>query len=296
MTAAPLDPRRHAFRPDLADARLEGRVDAARFVAAEAATVLLPSPPLHAGPSLETERAATLLRGEPVWVYETADSGWAWVQSLWDGYVGYTPVQSLGAPEMVQTHSIAALFGMIAREPDLKKPTIGALPFGARIAIDEAVAPVNGYLKLAGGEGWLHERHLRVIERRAPDAPAAKTGDWVAAAELFLGAPYLWGGKTAMGIDCSGLIQAALQSAEQDCPRDSDMQAAELGAPVPEGAALMRGDLVFWKGHVGVMLDADTLLHASAGTMTCAREPLADAVARIAASGGGEPTGIRRLP
>jgi cell wall-associated NlpC family hydrolase len=128
---------------------------------------------------------------------------------------------------------------------------------------------------------------------RAHLAPVA--GDFVAQAERFLGAPYLWGGRSARGIDCSALVQLALLAAGREAPRDSDMQAALLGTELPARAALRRGDLVFWKGHVGIMRDRDTLIHANAHHMAVAAEPFGPAAARIAAAGGGPVTGRRRL-
>ncbi|MGB0498409.1 MAG: C40 family peptidase, partial [Rubricella sp.] len=178
-------------------------------------------------------------------------------------------------------HHVIRPLALVYAEPDLKGRPIDALPFLARVSI---LGQSGRWLETEAG--WVPGRHL------SEAAPAV--ADWVSVAERFEGAPYLWGGRSTLGIDCSALVQLSLMAAGRDCPRDSDMQAA-LGSAVSEDAPLRRGDLVFWKGHVGVMLDGATLLHANAFHMATVREPLNLVRDRIEAMGDGPVTGIRRL-
>lgn len=283
MTSAALDPRLTAVRRDLADIRLRGAVAAERFVEGAPMRVVAPSVGLWSRPDAASPRAATLLMGEPVTVFERAE-GWAWAQSAVDGYVGYAPADAFAAGwlDHARTATVAALRTHLYSAPDLKTAPAAWAPLGARLAAEDRVE--NGFRALSGGV-WAFDKHL------AP-APAA---DWVAVAEAFLGAPYLWGGKTADGLDCSGLVQIALQASGRACPRDSDMQEAALGDALPADAPLRRGDLIFWRGHVGVMVDAETLLHATAFAMAVIREPLVGAAARIEAAGAGAATSRRRI-
>jgi cell wall-associated NlpC family hydrolase len=174
---------------------------------------------------------------------------------------------------------VTALRSHVYSRPDIKAPVSAALPCGAEVA----VVGEDGAFARPDGGGYLPLAHL-----------AARPGDPVAQARRFLGVPYLWGGRSAEGIDCSGLVQLAHLAAGLDAPRDSDMQEAALGALLPSDAPLQRGDLVFWRGHVGLMADATTLLHANAFHMAVAEEPLAAAVARIRDTGGGVITARRR--
>lgn len=277
-----LDPRLNAFRPDLADARLEGRVEAARFVEGAAHRVRIPVARLRARPDFAAGHVATLLLGEGVRVFDRAD-GWAWLQAETDGYVGYAPLADFGPRGNAPTHRVSALRAHVYPKPDLKAPPESWAPMGARMTLLPTAARER-FRALEQG-GWVYEAHLNPVETPEPD--------WVAVAERFLGAPYLWGGDAVDGIDCSGLIQTAMECAGRACPRDSDMQAA-IGEAIDPEAGLARGDLVFWKGHVGVMTDAETLLHANAWHMAVAREPLAQVRARIDETGGGAITGARR--
>ncbi|ACL56122.1 C40 family peptidase [Methylobacterium nodulans] len=280
------DPRLTPARPDLADERLRGLVEAARYVAGTARRVTAPLAPLRRAPRDDASLDTEALHGEAVTVYDVAE-GWAFAQLDRDGYVGYLPAPCLGGPGPAPTHRVAALRSFVFPAPDLKRPPLAHLSFGARVA----VAGTEGlYARLADG-GFVFAAHLADLEAREPD--------FAATAARFLGTPYLWGGRSSLGLDCSGLVQTALEAAGIAAPRDTDMQERALGSPVPvtpDLAGLRRGDLVFWRGHVGLMLDAARLVHANGHHMAVAIEPLAEAEARIRAAGGGPITTIRRLP
>ncbi len=285
--AAALDPRLNAFRPDLADARLAGQVSAAAFVEGRDAETVAALAPLRAAPDSARSVTATLLLGEPVWEFERRD-GWAWVQSQDDGYVGYAPAAAIGASGGWPTHRVLAPRTHLYPAPDLKRPPVGWAPMAAKLRLDPAATETARFRRLAGdAERWVYAAHLAALDRPA--------SDWVAQAEAFLGVPYLWGGDSADGVDCSGLIQTALACRGVACPRDSDLQERALGDAVDPDGALRRGDLVFWKGHVGVMRNDRDLLHANAWAMAVASEPLATARSRIEAQGGGPVTCARRL-
>ena len=279
-----LDRRRHAYRADLADAQLEGRVTAERFVAGTKAAIAAPSASCHVRPEPGAPVDTEMLCGEPVAVFEAAD-GWCWVQSLADGYVGYVRLGAVGdaiAADMLVKVPLAPVFP----GPSIKLPPRQSLPMGALLTA--AAAPVEGggerFHQIAGEERYVLAKHLAPL--------GTPPRDWVALAERYVGAPYVWGGKTWDGIDCSGLVQLALQTSGNTAPRDSDMQAAELGEPLPADAPLVRGDLIFWKGHVGIMVDDTRLLHANGHFMMTVIEPLASTVARL--DGIGLPVLIRR--
>lgn len=272
----PLDPRRHAFRPDLAASSLEGKVTSLRFTEGENRQVRWPVVPLRAAPDVGMPFVSELLFGERVTVYDVRD-GWAWVQAERDSYVGYAPADSLSNVVVAPTHKVSALAAIVHPAPDIKSPPLAILPMGAEVTVVESGETFH---RLSDG-GFAAARQLAVLGRSARD--------FVDVAEGFLGTPYLWGGKTHRGIDCSGLVQVSLCAAGIGAPRDSDMQSAEIGLPVAASADLddlERGDLVFWKGHVGIMIDGLLLLHANAHHMAVAMETLPEAVARIARSTG----------
>ena len=278
------DPRRHAYRADLAADTLRGTVKAERYVVGQPHHVAAPSLPLRREPRFDSNLDTEALLGEAVTVYDE-NEGWAWVQLDHDGYVGYMPSEGLVPGIAAPTHRIAALRTYVFPEPDSKVPPQALLSLNARVAIAK---PAGRYLQLESG-GFVYASHAVPVGQTAPD--------YVAVAEAFLGTPYLWGGRTSVGTDCSGLVQLAAAAAGHAVPRDADMQAAETGHAVdwPGGAELARGDLVFWDGHVGIMTSADYFLHANAYHMAVEIEPFVEAKDRIKAAGF-EVTGVRRLP
>jgi len=272
-----LDPRLNAYRPDLAAAELRGKVEAARFVEGKTYEVVHGHAPLRHAPRHDAPLDSEALYGEHVTVYEIDDEGWAWGQLERDRYVGYIPAAALVRPGAAATHKVTALRTHAFPGPDIKLPPFVALPFGARVPI---AREERGFAVTAAGR-YLPPFHLAPLTAKEPD--------FVAVAERFLGTPYLWGGNTSLGVDCSGLVQVALQAAGIECPRDSDMQAEVLGVSI-ELSALERGDLVFWKGHVAIGRDPLTLLHANAHHMMVEIEPIDTALERI-----GKPSLVKRL-
>jgi cell wall-associated NlpC family hydrolase len=278
------DPRVTPARADLAAKHLEGTVTAARYIEGRVFEVIEPQAPLRLEPRPDALLATEALKGERVTIYDTNDEGWAWGQLAADDYVGWLPANALVPPGPAPTHKVTALRTFAFPGPSIKLPPLEALPLGARVA----VARVEDRMAVLLSGACVPATHLASVEQNE--------SDFVAVAERFVGVPYLWGGKTALGLDCSALVQVALTACGVPCLRDSDMQEAALGVPVaPDNTAdLKRGDLVFWKDHVGIMRDPQSLLHANAFHMAVAAEPLADAVSRIGRIGS-EITGIRRL-
>jgi hypothetical protein len=279
---ADFDPRITPARGDLAAEHLRGKVEAGRFVRGTLCEVIDPVAPLRRLPSHDAPLDTEALKGERAMIYDTNAEGWCWGQLQSDGYVGWLPANALTAPGREPTHKVTALRTLVFPAPDIKQPPVDALPFGACVAIVReqdrfGVTADRRYIPLP------HLARFDVIER-----------DFVAVAERFTGAPYLWGGKTSLGIDCSGLVQIALTACGILCPRDSDMQERALGQTIDMSRLLRRGDLIFWKRHVAIVRDADTIIHANAHHMAVAIEPMHQAIMRIRA-GDAEITSMKRL-
>ena len=279
------DPRLTPARADLAAKHLQDKVQAARFVAGVTYEVVAPQAPLRRAPRPDAPLATEALRGERVVIYQSDAEGWSWGQLESDRYVGWLPTAALSAPGAAATHRVAALRTLVFPGPSIKLPPLQALPLGATLA----VARVQDGLAVTPAGGHVPAAHLVPIGQHEPD--------FVAVAERFVGVPYLWGGKTVLGLDCSGLVQVALSASGVACPRDSDMQEAALGIPVDPGSALSdlrRGDLIFWEGHVAIVSEPGSLVHANAFHMAVAVEPIVEAVARIRDGGSGI-TSVRRI-
>ncbi|OLP45227.1 NlpC/P60 family protein [Rhizobium oryziradicis] len=278
------DRRLHAYRPDLADEALRGEVEAERYVIGTPARIAMPVADLRPRADIACGLDTQLLLGEDVQVFERAD-GWAWVKAMLDGYVGYLPETALTPIESPTTHWVNVPRSFLYNGADLRFPNAHAISMGSRLT-------VVGEAETRGTRYYLLQDGRAVIANHCAGIGEPAGADYVAIAARFLETPYLWAGRSGLGIDCSGLVQLALHMMGLEAPRDSDMQAAGLGSPIAR-EELRRGDLVFWKGHVGIMEDEKTLLHANGHTMSVAREDLNAAIERIGWLYE-QPTGYRR--
>jgi len=279
-----LDPRLTPARGDIAAKYLEGEVEAERFVEGEELEVYDPVVPLRREPSHGAALDTEALKGERVMIYDRTVEGWAWGQLLRDGYVGWLPEAALVRPRTTPTHKIAALRTFAFPGPSIKLPPVETLPLGAQLEIMRH----DGAFAITAQQHFIPLSHVAPLD--------AFERDFVAVAERFVGTPYLWGGRTSLGVDCSGLVQTALAACGIEAPRDSDMQEAALGEALTEIELdyLTRGDLIFWNGHVAIVRDDDTILHANAYHMAVAIEGIEEALQRIQETAG-EITSVKRL-
>ena len=269
MTA--FDPRITPARPDLAALHLKGKVESQRFVEGIVHTITRGRIAMHAQPSTDAPLETELLFGQTFVVYEHAN-GWAWGQSTFDNSVGYVHTIACSPEPAVASHRVCALATPLLPAPDPKKPARDLLPMNATVSVtgsDKGFAHISPY-------GYVFEKHLSLLQYFQPD--------WVGVAEMFVGTPYVWGGRTHAGLDCSGLVQTSLEGSGVKAPRDTDLQERAVGKPLelePALSNLRRGDLVFWEGHVAIMIDDERILHANSFHMQVAIENLKDAVRRI---------------
>lgn len=278
-----LDRRLHAYRPDLADTALKGRVEAERFTEGEPASVVSSLVDLRRAPDHALGIDTQLLHGETVRVLERK-GGWAWVVADRDHYVGYAEERHFGPPHR-PGKIVTALRTFAYSAPDMKSPVVRALSMGSPLATGEVIETRGSLYHRLADNSFVMDLAIAPLERTGQD-------DWAGLAARFLETPYLWGGASAFGIDCSGLAQLCLRMCGKPAPRDSDMQAASLGTVI-DGAERRRGDLVFWKGHVAIVEDRDHVIHANGHRMAVTRESLDEANARIRPVYG-EPTVWRR--
>lgn len=277
-----LDRRLTPMRDGVAARSLEGVVAADRYVDPAARQSALPAAAIRREASPGAEQDDQLLFGEIFDVLFERD-GFAFGQARRDGYCGWVDAEALVGPVSAPTHRVGVLRTYGFSRPDITAPPIGLYSLNSLLTIEAR----EGRFAKAVGSGWFVEALL------APVGAELET-DHAAVAERFVGAAYQWGGRESLGIDCSGLVQQALNACGKACPRDTDMQEKALGRPI-DRSELRRGDLVFWDNHVAVMLDEARIVHATGSVLAVVIEPLADVVARVSAGGRGEPTSYRRI-
>lgn len=279
-----LDPRIHAYRPDLADRRLEGMVEAPSFVDGATFTVSTTRVPLWQNSRLDSRWGSELLYGETVQVFDIR-RGLAWCQSDTDGYVGYVAAEALQAATDPPTHRVRAIRAPIFPEADLKKPVVTWRSIASRVSLTGQEK--KRFLELTDGT-WIYSRHVEPIE--------TVTEDYIATAKRFMELPYIWGGRSGAGLDCSALIQLCLNFAGMDdCPRDTDQQREGLGKMLPPDTPLKTGDFTFFPGHIGIMLDDTMMLHANATHMAVSIDAAAEVASWTLKSDGAGITGVNRL-
>ena len=282
-----LAPHLNAYRDDLADIALKDKVKADRYASGTTYFVQTATAPMQQKPGTGSRWGSELIHGERVSVFEIAD-GFAWCQNMADRYVGYVPASCLTpekAGEQQPGHKVTAIRAPLFPEGDLKTPIIGYRSFGS--TLDLTGAEKNRFVETTTG-AWIYSRHVAPVDTRV--------ADYVETARRFLELPYIWGGRSCDGLDCSALVQLALNLAGiADCPRDTPDQKAGLGAALPPDTARKRGDLALFPGHIGIMLDETLMIHANATHMAVTINPADDVAQWTLKSDGAGITGINRL-
>jgi cell wall-associated NlpC family hydrolase len=275
-----MDARTTPLRDGIASRSLEGIVRAEVYLDPTTMGCVVAATGVHRAPDAASEQMDQLLFGEIFEVVEE-EGAWLWGQARRDGYVGFVAASALRPLPPEPTHRVGAIRTYAFAGPSIKTQALGPYSLNALVAVEAT----EGRLAKVTGAGWMAAEHLTPV--------GTFETDWAGVAERFLGAPYLWGGRESLGLDCSGLVQQALFACGLACPRDADQQ-AELGHEIARDQ-FRRGDLVFWNGHVAIGLDAQTVVHANGFQMAVAIEPLETAILRIDAAGVGMPTAYRRL-
>ncbi len=259
------DPRTTPARADLAADSLKGRIRADKYCAGTEYQVIHGLTNLRSQPENTSALCSQLLYGEHFTAYEIRD-GWAWGQAARDGYVGYCRADSLSPDFFPSTHHVTNLCSHIYPEPDIKSPPLGQVFMMSRISVIDEL-PHKGFVRLADGN-WIFATHISKLFCSDPTSEALK----------FLYAPYLWGGRSCNGVDCSALVQLSFAAAGISVPRDSDQQAEVIGTTLADDDVPRQGDVAFFPGHVGFMLDDMHLLHANAHHMRVSIDPLKEVI------------------
>lgn len=265
MNIEKLDTRLHAYRPDIADVSLKGKVSSKKYVEGEKFQVAVGKANVYNRPDRKTALSNQILYGEFFTIFEIKD-GWAWGQSLKDDYVGYCSLNNLTPDLHKTTHHVSALSTFIYPEPNFKLPPIDQLHMISDVSVINETQ-TNGFVQLADGN-WIYATHIAKDYGEDPVSEALK----------FLYTPYLWGGRSNAGIDCSGLLQIAYASVGITIPRDADLQEKTIGNILSDDEELQHGDIAFFPGHVGLMIDDIHILHANAHHMRVSIDPLKDVI------------------
>ncbi len=278
------DPRLTPARDDIAAQHLRGEIMAERYVSGTDFQVVESAAPVREKPRSDSALLTQALFGEVVTVYDECE-GWVWGQLKGDGYVGYMPLHALSPRLSQPSHRVSILRTYVYPEPNIKSPPLDLLSLNSQLCV---VHSNDGFNQLETG-GFIYSAHTRTMDDFDPD--------FVTVAEAFVGTPYLWGGKTSLGLDCSGLVQLSFAACGKSVRRDTDMMREQLGTEIPltsDLSGLQRGDIIFWQGHIAVLCDETNIVHANGYHMATVIEPLEVARNRIAGVFG-EITAIKRL-